>query len=142
MLDLLALEGRNWQPTSAPIPRKLAVVDLDVVSKAWTYFLYHTLDTNQSGAELIIMWALALYYLLNRRVMNVGHIISADMDKMAQSRTKKSLRYVTVILLLCRKAGVPEFTRGHIVNLTRPLDVGWIVEHIRSKAPIEEALET
>lgn len=34
MLDRLALEDRNWQPTSTLIPKKLDVVDLDVVPKA------------------------------------------------------------------------------------------------------------
>lgn len=45
-MDHLALEGRDWQLASTPIPRKLAVVDLDVIPKVWTYFLHHTLDTN------------------------------------------------------------------------------------------------
>ncbi|KAI5428235.1 hypothetical protein KIW84_033293 [Lathyrus oleraceus] len=39
------------------------------------------------------------------------------------------------------KAGVPEFTNGHIVNLARPLDVGWITEHPMKKAPIKEGPE-
>lgn len=34
MLDRLALEGKDWKNTSTLIPRKLYVVDLDVVPKA------------------------------------------------------------------------------------------------------------
>lgn len=54
------------------------------------------------------MRALALYFLLTRRLVNVGRIISANMDEMAQSMTKKSLGHAYVILLLCRKVGVDE----------------------------------
>lgn len=117
-LDCLALEGRDWQPTYTLIHRKLVVVDLDAIPKAWTYFLHHTLDTNRNGPELITMRALDLYYLLNRHIMNVDRIISSNMDEMAPKTTKKSLGHASVILLLCRKVGVPEFTTGLIVNLT------------------------
>lgn len=55
--------------------------------------------------------------------------------------TKKYLGYSIVILLLCRKAGVPKFTDGCVVNLTRPLDAGWIVEHPMMTTPAAEALE-
>lgn len=50
--------------------------------------------------------------------MNVSRIIVDDMDEMAQSQTKKSLGHASIILLLCRKAGVLEFTNGRIVNPT------------------------
>lgn len=96
----------------------LTVVDLDDVLKVWTYFLHHTLDINWSGSELIIMYALTLYHLLNLRVVNVGCIIVVDMDEMSQTQAKKYLGHAYAILLLCRKTGVPEFTDGRIVNPT------------------------
>lgn len=79
----MKLEGRDWYPTYTLIPRKNAVVDLDVVPKGWTYFLHHTLDTNISGHELIAMGSLALYMLLPRQWVNIGHIIFTDVDEMA-----------------------------------------------------------
>lgn len=88
------------------------------------------------------MQALALYYLLNRCVMNVDRIIVIEMDEIAQSRTKKSLGHASVIILLCRKAGVPDFTNGRIMNLKRPLGVGWIEEHPRRKALVEDGTMT
>lgn len=42
---------------------------------------------------------------------------------------------------MCRKAGVPKFTDARVVSPTRPLDVGWIVEHPIRTAPTTEALE-
>lgn len=83
MLDRLKLKERDSQPTSTTIPNKLGIVDLYVFLKAWMYFLHHTLDTNQSGSELINVKALALYCVLTRRAVNVRRIISADMDEMA-----------------------------------------------------------
>lgn len=103
-MDHLALEGRDWQLVSTLIPRKLPVVNLDVVSKVWTYFLCHTLDTNQSGSKLITLRAMAFYLLLTRCSVNVRRIISSDMDEMTHSRTKKSLGNASVILLECSKA--------------------------------------
>lgn len=120
----------------------LTVVDLDDVLKVWTYFLHHTLDINWSGSELIIMYALTLYHLLNLRVVNVGCIIVVDMDEMSQTQAKKYLGHAYAILLLCRKTGVPEFTDGRIVNPTWPLDIGYIKEHHRRKALVEEGAGT
>lgn len=70
------------------------------------------------------MRALDLYYLLNRRAVNFGNIISNNMDEMAQSQSKKYLGHVIDVLLLCRQAGVPEFINGHIMNPAQPLDTG------------------
>ncbi|KAI5396082.1 hypothetical protein KIW84_062324 [Lathyrus oleraceus] len=88
MLDCLELGGRDWHTFCTLIPRKLAVVDLDV------------------------------------------------------SQTKRSLRHATIILLLCRKAGAPEFIDGRIVNLERPLDNGWIAEHPRRTTSAPESRKT
>lgn len=102
MLGHLALEREDWKPASTPILRNIAVLDLDDVLKAWKYFFYHT---NRSGSKLITMKALALFLLLTRQPMNIGHIIYVDMDEMAQSMTKKSLGQASMIILLCRKIG-------------------------------------
>lgn len=60
MLDHLELEGRDWHPIYTHIPRKLAVMDVDDILKAWTYFLHHTLDimpgTNVSYLCLCAWW--------------------------------------------------------------------------------------
>lgn len=85
-MDLRALQGRYWQPTSTLIPRKIIVVDLDGVLKAWTYLSHHTLDINRKGFELITMTTLALYMLMTRK-------------------PNKSLGHDIVTLLLCKKAG-------------------------------------
>lgn len=88
------------------------------------------------------MRALALYYLLSRRAMNVSRIISFNMDEMAQSATKKSLGHTIFILLLCKKESLSEFTDGRIMNPTRVLDDGGIAEHPRRTSLDVEALET
>ncbi|KAI5443179.1 hypothetical protein KIW84_012009 [Lathyrus oleraceus] len=127
MLDRLTLQGCDWKPASTFIPRKIEVVDLDFIPKAWTYFLYHTLDTNRSGSELITTRAQALYLLLTRQLVNIERIIYADMGEMDQSIPKTYLGHAFVILLLCRKVGVEDFTDGRILNSTRALDAAWIV---------------
>lgn len=85
MLDLLALEGRDWQPASTPISKNIEVVDLDVIPKVLMYFLHHTLDTNLGGYELITMLAHDLYLMLTQCPMNIRCIIFADMDEMAKA---------------------------------------------------------
>ena len=74
--------------------------------------------------------------------MNVVHIIYADMDEMTQNTTKKSLKHAYVILLLCRKVRVKEFTDGRIVNMMQALDAGWIVEHPRRATQAKEVPDT
>lgn len=98
------------------------MVDLDAVPKAWTYFLHHTLNTNRSDFELIIMRGLELYLLLTQLSVNIRKIISGDKDDMAQSMTKKSLGHAYVILLLCKKVGVVDFIDGRMVHPTRALN--------------------
>lgn len=88
------------------------------------------------------MRALALYYLLSRRAVNVSRIISSNMDEIAQSATKKSLGHTIIILLLCKKSSVSEFTDGRIMNPIQALDDGGIVEHPMRTSLDVEALET
>lgn len=100
------------------------------------------MDTNLSGSELITIRALALYLPLTRQSMNIRRIISTDMYEMAQSTMKKSMGNASVILLLCRKAGVEEFIDGHIVHPTRELDAAWIVDHPMRVTHVKVVLET
>lgn len=74
--------------------------------------------------------------------MNIKRIIFTDMDEMAQSMTKKSLGHAYVIILLCMKAWVENFTYGLIVNLAQALDVAWIDDHPTRASQVEFALET
>lgn len=138
MLDRLELGGRDWKLVSTPIPWKIIVVYLDVVPKKWMYFLRLTLDTNRSGSKFITTKALALYLLLAWRLVNVWYIIYADMHEMAQSATKKSLGYASVILLLCRKVGMEKFTYGRIMNPIQTLDARWIPKHLKRVTRAEE----
>lgn len=50
--------------------------------------------------------------------------------------------HASMILLLCRKSRVDEFTDGSIVNQEWALDVAWIIDHPMREAQEEEVLET
>lgn len=66
--------------------------------------------------------------------MNIKGIISGDMDEMAQSTMKKYYGHAPVILLLCMKALVKDFTKGCMVHSARALDVSWITDYPRRAA--------
>ncbi|KAI5389390.1 hypothetical protein KIW84_074875 [Lathyrus oleraceus] len=100
--------GHDWAPTSKISPAKIMVVDLASIPKAMAYFIHHNLSTNRSGSELISERALLLHKILQKKQVNIGQLIVADMDEIAQS-PKKSLGHANVIYLLCKKAGVPDF---------------------------------
>ncbi|KAI5399580.1 hypothetical protein KIW84_064786 [Lathyrus oleraceus] len=106
MKNSLIRPGHDWAPTSKISPAKIMVVDLAPIPKALAYFIHHNLSTNRSGSELISERALLLHQILHQKQVNIGQIIAADMDDIAQS-PKKSLGHATVIYLLCKKAGVP-----------------------------------
>lgn len=142
MLDLLEHQGRDWQQSSTHILRNIAVVDLNGVPKEWTYFLHHTLDTNWNNSELITMKALLWYLLQTRQPVNIKQIISGDMHDMAQSTTKKSLGNASMILLLCKKAGVEDFIDGCMMRPAQELDVAWIAYLPKKVANAQSALET
>lgn len=122
MRDLLAQPGKDCQPTVKQSPSKMFVVDMDAIPKVCAYFMHHTLDTNQSGSDLM------LYLLLTRQPVNIGRIISGDMNEIAQS-PKKSLGHANVILMLCQKAGVANLDGRQMVKPARPLDPVWLKEN-------------
>ncbi|KAI5397872.1 hypothetical protein KIW84_063618 [Lathyrus oleraceus] len=109
MKNSLIRPGHDWAPTSKISPAKVMVVDLAPIPKALAYFIHHNLSTNRSGSELISERALLLHQILHQKQVNIGQIIAADMDDIAQS-PKKSLGHATVIYLLCKKADVPDFS--------------------------------
>lgn len=74
--------------------------------------------------------------------MNIKRIMFTDMDEMTQSMTKKSLGHAYVIILLCMKAWVENFTYGLIVNLAQALDVAWIDDHPGRASQVKVSLET
>lgn len=53
---------------------------------------------------------------------------------MAQSMTKNSLGNAIVILLLCRKAGLEDFTNERMVQPSMTLDAAWIADHPKNAA--------
>ncbi|KAI5443956.1 hypothetical protein KIW84_012547 [Lathyrus oleraceus] len=69
--------------------------------------------------------ALEFYLFLTRQTVNIGRIISEDMDEITQS-PNKSLGNSTLILMLCQKAGVRNLDDGQIVKPTRALDHVWL----------------
>lgn len=97
---MLAQPGKDCQQTVKPSLSKMIVVDMDPISKAWAYFMHHTLDTNRRGSDLIAERDLEIYLLLTNCPVNIGKIINGDMYETTQS-LKKSLEHATVILLLC-----------------------------------------
>ncbi|KAI5417597.1 hypothetical protein KIW84_042269 [Lathyrus oleraceus] len=132
--DSLVRPGRDWAPTSKISPTKFMVVDLAPIPKAMAYFIHHNLSTNRSGSELISERALLLYQILQKKQVNIGRIIAADMDEIAQS-PKKSLGHATVIYLLCKKAGVPDFQDSDMLRPAAPLNAHWMKERTTSDDP-------
>jgi hypothetical protein len=127
MKNSLIRPGHDWAPTSKISPAKVMVVDLAPIPKALAYFIHHNLSTNRSGSELISERALLLHQILHQKQVNIGQIIAADMDDIAQS-PKKSLGHATVIYLLCKKAGVPDFSDSLMLRPAAPLNAHWMKE--------------
>lgn len=111
----------------------MLVVDMAPIPKAWSYYMYHTLDTNRSGSDLITERALALYFLLKCQPVNIDMISAGDMNVVARS-PKKSLRHVTVILLLYQKGGVDDLDGRQMFKPTRSLDPTWLKENTVERA--------
>ena len=132
--DSMARPGRDWAPTSKISPAKIMVVDLAPIPKAMAYFIHHNLSTNRSGSELISERALLLHQILQKKQVNIGRIIAADMDEIAQS-PKKSLGHATVIYLLCKKAGVPDFSDSLMLRPAAPLNAHWMKERTVTDDP-------
>ncbi|KAI5441627.1 hypothetical protein KIW84_010910 [Lathyrus oleraceus] len=107
-------------------------MDIDVILKAWAYFIHHTLDTNQSGYDIIAERALELYLFLTYHLVNIGMIIYGDMDEISQS-PKKLLGHAIVIPMLCQKAGVANLDDKQMVKPTRPLDPVWLKDNIMAR---------
>lgn len=129
--DSLVRSGRDWAPTSKISSAKIMVVDLAPIPKAMAYFIHHNLSTNQSGSELISERALLLYQIPQKKQVNIGRIIAADMDEIAQS-PKKSLGHATVIYLLCKEADVPDFQDSDMLRPAAPLNAHWMKERTTS----------
>lgn len=56
--------------------------------------------------------------------------------------TNKSRGHAYVILFLCKKSGVKEFTYGRIMNSTWTLDDVWIIDHPERARRTEEVPAT
>ncbi|KAI5421575.1 hypothetical protein KIW84_045118 [Lathyrus oleraceus] len=134
MKESLIRPGHDWAPTSKISPAKIMVVDLAPIPKALAYFIHHNLSTNRSGSELILERALLLHQILQKKQVNIGRIIAADMDEIAQS-PKKSLGHATVIYLLCKKAGVPDFSNSLMLRPAAPLNAHWMKERTVTDDP-------
>ncbi|KAI5387764.1 hypothetical protein KIW84_073747 [Lathyrus oleraceus] len=134
MKESLIRPGHDWAPTSKISPAKIMVVDLAPIPKALAYFIHHNLSTNRSGSELISERALLLHQILQKKQVNIGRIIAADMDEIAQS-PKKSLGHATVIYLLCKKAGVPDFSDSLMLRPAAPLNAHWMKERTVTDDP-------
>ncbi|KAI5444872.1 hypothetical protein KIW84_013229 [Lathyrus oleraceus] len=132
--DSMARPGRDWAPTSKISPAKIMVIDLAPIPKAMAYFIHHNLSTNRGGSELISERALLLYQILQKKQVNIGRIIAADMDEIAQS-PKKSLGHATVIYLLCKKAGVPDVQESDMLRPAAPLNSHWMKERTTTDDP-------
>ncbi|KAI5403243.1 hypothetical protein KIW84_050716 [Lathyrus oleraceus] len=126
--------GHDWAPTSKISPAKIMVVDLAPIPKAMAYFIHHNLSTNQSRSELISERALLLHQILQKKQVNIGQLIAADMDEIAQS-PKKSLGHATVIYLLCKKAGVLDFPDALMLRPAAPLNAHWMKERTVTDDP-------
>lgn len=105
----------------------MLVVDFAPILKAWAYYMHHTLDTNQSGSDLIGERALALYFILKNKLVNIGRIITGDIDDIVKSH-KKALGHATMIHLLCQKAGVEDLDGRQMLRPPRCLDPSWSKE--------------
>lgn len=101
MQNLLAQSGKDWKPTLKQRPSKMLVVDMDALPQEWKYFMNHTLDINRCGFDPIAERTLEFYLFLTRQTVNIGRIISGDMDEIAQS-PNKSLGNATLIPMLCQ----------------------------------------
>ncbi|KAI5446139.1 hypothetical protein KIW84_014118 [Lathyrus oleraceus] len=134
MKNSLIRPGHDWAPTSKISPAKIMVVDLAPIPKALAYFIHHNLSTNRSGSELISERALLLHQILHQKQLNMGQIIAADIDEIAQS-PKKSLGHATVIYLLCKKAGVPDFSDSLMLRPAAPLNAHWMKERTVTDDP-------
>ncbi|KAI5425090.1 hypothetical protein KIW84_031040 [Lathyrus oleraceus] len=82
---MLAQPSKDFQQTIKPSLSKMIVMDMDPISKAWAYFMHHTLDTNRRGSDLIAERDLELYLLLTHYPAGVANLDGRKMVKLARS---------------------------------------------------------
>jgi hypothetical protein len=130
MLNFLERPGASWMnfiPNSDPnhVPKKLAVTDLTPMAKAWNAFIRHTVETCANGSELPTSRAILVMAIMQDQRVDICSLIADDIFEIVKSGSR-TLGHASLIVELCKRAGVEDLSGGEIVPLTKAIDNNWI----------------
>jgi hypothetical protein len=134
MLNFLARPGASWMnfvPNSDPnhVPKKLSVTDLTPMAKAWNAFIRHTVETCANGSELPTSRAILVMAIMQDQRVDICSLIANDIFEIVKSGSR-TLGHASLIVELCKRAGVEDLSGGEIVPLTKAIDNNWIQKFV------------
>ena len=100
----LCKEGATWEVDAHGQLSCLRRADLILVPRAWCTFVQSRLITKLNHSEVRMEQVVLIHCIMRGRI-DVGSLIASKIHEMAQV-SYGSLRYPSLIIQLCRKAGV------------------------------------
>ncbi|KAJ1375771.1 hypothetical protein SESBI_50648 [Sesbania bispinosa] len=103
MIQTLCCHGAAWLPLNQPKPKALKMGDLIPIPWAWGAFIIASILPVLHDTILLLDRAKLLFAIMRRMDIDVGAIISKEMENIMFTK-KKSLAYSSLITLLCLDA--------------------------------------
>ncbi|KAJ1379381.1 hypothetical protein SESBI_46942 [Sesbania bispinosa] len=104
IIQSLCCHGAAWLPLNQPKPKALKMGDLLPIPRAWGVFIIASILSVLHDTTLLLDRAKLLFAIMRRMDIEVGAVISKEMENIMVTE-KKSLAYSSLITLLCLDAG-------------------------------------
>ncbi|KAJ1409434.1 hypothetical protein SESBI_22722 [Sesbania bispinosa] len=128
MLRVLCYSEAVWLPLHQKKPRALKMRDLQPFARAWGAFIIASVFPVLHDTTLLLDRAKLLYGKMKGMVINVGSLISKEMETIMSTKGK-SLAFPSLITLLCLDAGVNISDNDVPVHATKPISAKRIAEY-------------
>ncbi|KAJ1416248.1 hypothetical protein SESBI_17423 [Sesbania bispinosa] len=106
ILQVLCCSDAVWLPINQPKHKALKMGDLQPFPRAWGAFIIASVLPVLHDTTLLLDRAKLLFAIIKGMKIDLGSIISREMENIMSSKTK-SLAYPSLITLLCLDEGVP-----------------------------------